>query len=58
MERLGGPDSIDWAYLIRNNGRLAGLLLVGRQNLRGHSITELADLYILPGIAAAASPAR
>lgn len=48
MERLGDPDSFDWAYLIRHEGRLAGLLLVGNQNLRGRSIMEFADLYILP----------
>ncbi len=48
MERLGRSDAFDWAYLIRHEGRLAGLLLVGHQNLRGRSIMEFADLYLLP----------
>lgn len=48
LERLGDPDSFDWAYLIRYEGQLAGLLLVGHQNFRGRSIMEFADLYILP----------
>lgn len=48
LERLGDPASFDWAYLIRHEGQLAGLLVVGRQNLCGRSIMEFADLYILP----------
>jgi len=48
LERLGDPDSFDWAYLIRHEGQLAGLLLVGRQNFRGREIMEFADLYVLP----------
>jgi hypothetical protein len=58
MERLGDPDSFDWAYLIRYEGRLAGLLLVGHQNLRGRSIMESPTCTSCPGIAGAASPAR
>ena len=48
LERLGTPDPFDWAYLIRHEGQLAGLLLVGHQNLRGQSIMEFCDLYVLP----------
>lgn len=48
LTRLGDPDPFNWAYLIRHQGQLAGLLLVGRQNLRGRSIMEFADLYVLP----------
>jgi predicted acetyltransferase len=48
LARLGDPDAFDWAYLIRHEGRLAGLLLVGHQNLRGRSLMEFADLYVLP----------
>ena len=48
LERLRTPDPFDWAYLIRHEGRLAGLLLVGHQNLRGRSIMEFGDLYVLP----------
>lgn len=48
LERLGDPHSFDWAYLIRYEGQLAGLLIVGHQNFHGRSIMEFADLYILP----------
>jgi predicted acetyltransferase len=48
LERLRTPDPFDWAYLIRHEDQLAGLLLVGHQNLRGRSIMEFGDLYVLP----------
>lgn len=48
LERLGTPSPFDWAYLIRHEGQVAGLLLVGHQNLRGREIMEFADLYVLP----------
>ncbi len=48
LERLSDPDAFDWAYLIRHEGQLCGLLLVGHQNLRGRSIMEFGDLYVLP----------
>ena len=48
LDRLATPDPFDWAYLIRHEGHLAGLLLVGRQNLRNRSIMEFGDLYVLP----------
>ncbi|MET4683126.1 GNAT family N-acetyltransferase [Brevundimonas faecalis] len=48
LSRLGQPDPFDWAYIIRYEGKLAGLLIVGHQNFGGRSIMEFADLYVLP----------
>lgn len=48
LERLRMPNSFDWAYLIHYEGRLAGLLVVGHQNLRNRSLMEFGDLYVLP----------
>lgn len=48
LERLATPDPFDWAWLIRHEGQLAGLLVVGEQNLRDRSIMEFGDLYVLP----------
>ncbi len=52
LGRLGDPDAFDWAYLIRQQGEVAGLLLVGHQNLRDgtiqRTILEFGDLYVLP----------
>ncbi|MGY5775079.1 GNAT family N-acetyltransferase [Rhizobium sp. LEGMi135b] len=48
LDRLGDPDSFDWAYLIRHQKTVVGFLLVGFQNLHGQSIMEFADLYVMP----------
>lgn len=48
LARLHTPDPFDWAYLIRHESQVVGLLLIGHQNLRGRSIMEFGDLYVLP----------
>ena len=48
LGRLGDPDALDRANFICYDGHLAGLLIVGSQQLRGRAIREFADLYVLP----------
>jgi len=48
LQRLKSPDPFDEAWLIRSEGVLAGLVLVGQQRVRQRSIVEFADLYVLP----------
>ncbi|WP_431257297.1 GNAT family N-acetyltransferase [Roseateles chitinivorans] len=48
LERLGAPDAEQWGYLLHHDGQVAGLLLIGLQQLQERTIKEFADLYVLP----------
>lgn len=48
LGRLGDPDASQWGYLIHHDGHVAGLLLIGLQQLEERTIKEFADLYVLP----------
>lgn len=48
LERVDRQDTFEWGYIIKYNGHIAGLLIIGDEYIHGEAVKEFSDIYILP----------